>query len=104
MATKRSPNQNQHALANALSETPDDKCTSGYACSIDRIRMAVTEETRALIDQRIDEIRTRREYMAPKRTGGVNCSWLARVLTDNGFPISALVVQNHVGRRCRCGY
>jgi hypothetical protein len=104
MATKRSPNQNQHDLLNALSDTPDDKSTSGFACSVDRIRQTVNVETRTLIDQRIEEIRSRRDFVAPKRSGGVNCSWLARVLTENGYTVSAFVVQNHVGKRCRCGY
>lgn len=62
------------------------------------------DDTRELLDERIADIRTRKNKVAPTMSGGVNSSWLARVLTDNGFSVSALTVQKHIGGRCRCGY
>lgn len=103
MAQKRSPSQRQNALADALRDTPDDRATSGYRCAIERIRLQMNDETRALLNQRIEEVRARREIIAHGRSGGINASWLARVLTDNGFPVSSLTMQKHIAKRCRCG-
>ena len=103
MAQKRSASQRQNVLADALRNTPDDSVTSGSKCAVERIREQMNEETRALLNQRIEDVRARRQIIAHGRTGGVNASWLARVLTDNGYPVSALTVQKHIGKRCRCG-
>lgn len=100
---KKAQSQRQNELADALRNTPDDTPTAGFRCGVERIRNHMNDETRALFDQRVAEIRARREVVLAGRTGGVNCSWLARVLNENGYPISALTVQKHVSKRCRCG-
>lgn len=64
----------------------------------------MNDETRALIDARIEDIRARRMTVAATMSGGCNSSWLARVLTEYGFRVSALTVQKHIAKRCRCGY
>jgi hypothetical protein len=104
MAPTRKKSPNQQGLVDALRDTPSEKYAGGFSCAIDRIRNQMTAEARQLVDDRIADIRSRRLTVAPQMSGGVNCSWLARVLSENGFQISALTVQKHVAKRCRCGY
>jgi hypothetical protein len=99
---KKAPNPS--SLADALRNTPSERSAGGFSCAIDRIRNQMDATVRQLLDDRISDIRKRRSTVAPQMSGGVNSSWLAKTLSENGFPISALTVQKHVAQRCRCGY
>lgn len=104
MANPRKKAPNQSSLADALRNTPSDRPSGGFSCAIDRIRSQMDATVRALVDERIEDIRARRATVAPQMSGGVNSSWLAKTLSENGFQVSALTVQKHVAKRCRCGY
>jgi hypothetical protein len=66
--------------------------------------MQVDETTRKLIDERIEDIRRRRDFAPTTSPQGITASWLARVLREHGFTIALATLSNHIARRCRCGY
>lgn len=66
--------------------------------------MQVDDTTRELIDERVADIRKRRETVPTTSSKGITSSWLARTLNEYGFRVTATTVQNHVTMRCHCGY
>lgn len=76
----------------------------GTRCGIHRIVQSLPESERAAVLARIEDIRQERERIGSLGSTPLTAKWLAQVLTDNGHPVSQMVMQNHVRRACSCGY
>lgn len=69
-------------------------------CCIARARRHFEGEDLKMLNETIEQIANRDPDC---RDGGPNQTWFARVLSDNGFPITGKGVSNHFRKACACG-
>ena len=88
-------------LAQALTEIPEAQPSA--RCKVARLREQLTGDDLAALNSALEAV-----YNAPRsaRMGGKNgatATWLAKVLSDNGYPITDGTIQRHIRGECSCG-
>lgn len=84
-------------LADDLKKVP----INANNCCVARARQHFDGEDLEMLNQVITAISKRKK--GDNRSSGPNQTWLAEVLTNNGFKISAKGLSNHFCKACSCG-
>ena len=91
------------SLITAL-EAPPAASRRGVLCGVHRILQQMPEAERNAVLSRLQDIREERKRIGSNGSTGITARWLSQVLNENGYAVSAMVVQNHVRKSCSCGY
>lgn len=90
-------------LLDALGQ-PEPPKKSGVKCRVHSIMQLLPPQEKELVQARIDELRTEKMAVGLHAQTSFTARWLADVLTQNGYPVSARVMRDHTRRACSCGY
>jgi hypothetical protein len=88
-------------LAAALSETPEPK--RNLLCKVAKLRETLDGDDLAAFEQALTQVAGQSRAARMGRMSGFNASWLANVLTENGYPVTDGVIQRHLRQECSCG-
>lgn len=88
-------------LAAALSEKPEPK--RNLLCKVARLRGTLDGDDLAAFEQALTQVASQSRAARMGRSSGFSASWLAKVLTDNGHPVTSGVIQRHIRQECSCG-
>lgn len=88
-------------LAQALQQIPEAR--PNMLCRIARLREQLDGDDLAAFNTALEAVYSQPRAARMGRQHGATATWLARVLTDNGFDITDGIIQRHVRGECSCG-
>jgi hypothetical protein len=88
-------------LATALSQVPEAR--PNMPCRIFRLREQLDGDDLAAFNTALEAVYSQPRAARMGRQHGATATWLARVLTENGFEITDGIIQRHVRGECSCG-
>ena len=87
-------------LAQALQDIPEPR--PNLRCKIALLRSELEGDDLAAFETALEAVASLPRAARMGRTNGATATWLANILTDNGYPISDGTIQRHLRKDCSC--
>ena len=88
-------------LAQALTEIPEAK--PNLRCRIARLREQLSGKDLDAFNTALEAVYAQPRASRMGRKHGATATWLAHVLTENGYTITDSTIQRHIRGECSCG-
>jgi hypothetical protein len=87
-------------LAQALQDIPEPK--PNLRCKIALLRSELSGDDLAAFETALEAVASMPREARMGRTNGATATWLANVLTANGYPVKDGTIQRHLRKDCSC--